>query len=106
MAATARRRNVLRAVAVSALLLLAFDLGRPAPRQFSARLLLGGIGWYQRHLSARVGALGTRCRFQPTCSHYGAAAIASDGALLGTLRTAWRILRCGPWSKAGTLDPP
>ena len=24
----------------------------------------------------------------------------------GALRGAWRILRCGPWTPAGTVDPP
>jgi uncharacterized protein len=88
------------------LVLLAVDLARPAPRQLSARLLLAGIGWYRSTLSPVARAMGVRCRFEPSCSRYGAAVIAEDGALIGVVRTLWRIGRCGPWTQAGTHDPP
>ena len=48
---------------------------------------------------------GVRCRFTPTCSHYGADAIRKDGALIGSLRAIWRVARCGPWTPMGTVDP-
>lgn len=86
--------------------LLAIDLARPPANQVSARVLLGAIHLYQATLSPRMAGLGIQCRFRPTCSHYGAAAIARYGALSGTLRTAWRIARCGPWTPLGTYDPP
>jgi len=101
------RRRLRRAVVLALLLcLLAVDLARPPASQASARLLLGGIHLYQATLSPRLGALGVQCRFRPTCSHYAAGAIARYGALSGSLRAAWRIVRCGPWTPLGTYDPP
>ena len=101
---TRRRRLLYGALAV--FLLLALDLARAPERQLSGRALLAGIDLYQATLSPALGALGARCRFTPTCSHYGKAAIRQDGALIGTLRTVHRIARCGPWTPAGTHDPP
>jgi len=86
--------------------LFAVDLARPPASQASARLLLGAIHLYQATLSPRLGAMGVQCRFRPTCSHYAAGAIARYGALSGSLRTAWRLARCGPWTRLGTDDPP
>ncbi|MBV8202578.1 MAG: membrane protein insertion efficiency factor YidD [Acidobacteria bacterium] len=105
----ARRRQRRARAAVPLVLLavlLAFDLSRPPASQLSARLLLGGIHLYQATLSPRLGAWGVRCRFRPTCSHYAAGAIARYGALSGSLRAAWRVARCGPWTPQGTDDPP
>ncbi|MCQ2378980.1 MAG: membrane protein insertion efficiency factor YidD [Victivallaceae bacterium] len=45
-----------------------------------------------------------RCRFEPTCSHYAAEAIALHGAVKGTGLTFWRLLRCQPFCKGG-YDP-
>jgi uncharacterized protein len=104
-----RRRGLRRRAAVPLLLvagLLAVDLARPPARQASARLLLGGIHLYQATLSPHMAALGVQCRFRPTCSHYAEGAIARHGALSGSLRAAWRIVRCGPWTPLGTYDPP
>ncbi len=101
-----RRRLRRTAVLLLLLCLLAVDLARPPASQASARLLLGGIHLYQATLSPRLGALGVQCRFRPTCSHYAAGAIARYGALSGSLRAAWRIVRCGPWTRLGTYDPP
>ncbi len=44
------------------------------------------------------------CKYQPTCSHYGHEAVARYGVLSGGIRTAWRLLRCNPFSKGG-YDP-
>lgn len=82
------------------------DLARPPADQLTARLLLAGIDAYQAVGSPLVRVSGVRCRFQPTCSHYGEGAIRKHGALVGTARTAWRLARCGPWTPAGTIDPP
>jgi uncharacterized protein len=103
-----RRRGRSRRVAALLLLagLLAIDLARPPASQASARLLLGGIHLYQATLSPHMASLGVRCRFRPTCSHYAAGAIARYGALSGSLRAAWRLVRCGPWTPLGTYDPP
>jgi uncharacterized protein len=106
---TTTRRGLRRRVLVVALavgLLLALDLARAPAHQLSARALIGGIHLYQATLSPRLGAVGVRCRFEPTCSRYAEGAIRKDGALVGSARAAWRILRCGPWTPAGTYDPP
>jgi putative membrane protein insertion efficiency factor len=86
------------------LVLLAVDFALPPEHQVSARV--GGIDLYQATLSPLLGSAGVRCRFQPTCSHYGEAAIRKYGTLKGGFKTAWRIARCGPWTPAGTVDPP
>ena len=41
------------------------------------------------------------CKYHPTCSEYGIAAIAKYGVIKGGWLTAWRVLRCNPWSKGG-----
>ncbi len=92
--------------AAAALALVAVDLSRPPERQATARLLIGAIGIYQATVSRAMPALGVECRFTPTCSHYAVASIESRGALYGTVRALGRIGRCGPWTPAGTVDPP
>jgi putative membrane protein insertion efficiency factor len=92
--------------ALAVLLPLALDLARPAPRQWTARGLVAAIHLYQATLSPGLGELGVRCRFRPTCSRFAEAAIRRHGALVGSLRAGWRVLRCGPWTPAGTVDPP
>ena len=86
--------------------LAVWDLSRAPAEQLSARALLASIDLYQAHLSPVLAAAGTRCRFEPSCSRYAEGAIRKDGALVGTFRTAGRIARCGPWTEAGTVDPP
>jgi len=103
--APTRRRKRAAALLLCACL-LAVDLARPPASQASAQLLLGAIHLYQATLSPRLGAMGLQCRFRPTCSHYAAGAIARYGALSGSLRAAWRVARCGPWTPLGTYDPP
>ena len=44
------------------------------------------------------------CRYVPTCSQYGYDAISKHGFFKGGFLTAWRILRCNPWSLGG-YDP-
>jgi len=85
---------------------LGFDLSRAPANQWSARALLGAIGVYQATLSPLWAHTGVRCRFHPSCSHYAQGAIRKDGALIGSARATWRVLRCGPWTPAGTQDPP
>ncbi|MDJ0750112.1 MAG: membrane protein insertion efficiency factor YidD [Woeseiaceae bacterium] len=48
--------------------------------------------------------LGTRCRFQPTCSSYAIEALQVHGALKGSWLAARRIGRCHPWGGSG-YDP-
>jgi putative membrane protein insertion efficiency factor len=101
---TRKRKAAIAALVL--LVLLAFDLSRPPAAQVSARVLLGTIDFYQATFSILNRKAGVRCRFQPTCSHYGEAAIRKYGALKGTGKAVWRILRCGPWTPRGTVDLP
>ena len=69
-------------------------------------MLIGTIDLYQATFSKLMPKAGVQCRFQPTCSHYAEGSIRRYGALEGTRRAAWRIVRCGPWTEQGTVDPP
>jgi putative membrane protein insertion efficiency factor len=103
------RRPALRRVGaglVVVLALLLLDLVREPSRQLSAAVLLAGIDVYQTHLSPWSAALGVRCRFEPSCSHYGEAVIRRRGAAVGSWLALGRIVRCGPWTPPGTVDPP
>lgn len=102
----ARRIRQWKAGLVLIALLFGVDLFRAPEKQWSARLLLGSIHAYQATLSPLMPKLGVRCRFTPSCSHYAEGAVAKYGALVGSARAAWRVLRCGPWTPAGTSDPP
>jgi putative membrane protein insertion efficiency factor len=59
------------------------------------------IRLYQRLISP---ALGSRCKYYPSCSEYAAQAIQRFGILRGLVLAAWRLLRCNPWSRGG-FDP-
>jgi putative membrane protein insertion efficiency factor len=83
-----------------------WDLSRPPVDQCAARLLVAGIELYRRTLGPLATAIGARCRFEPSCSHYAEAVILGRGALEGSWLAARRLARCGPWTAAGTLDPP
>lgn len=93
-------------IGLVSLSLIAFDLLRPPRDQWSAQLLVAAIDGYQATVSKVLGAAGARCRFEPTCSHYGEAVIRRHGTLWGSWLALRRIARCGPWTPAGTVDPP
>ncbi len=101
-----KRRRIWIGVALAVVLALGLDLGRAPQKQISARVLIAGIDVYQATLSKLMPVAGVKCRFQPTCSHYAEGSIRRYGALRGTGRAAWRILRCAPWTEQGTIDPP
>jgi len=44
------------------------------------------------------------CRFEPSCSHYAAEAIARHGPWRGVALGLHRLLRCHPWGGSG-YDP-
>ena len=44
---------------------------------------------------------GDVCRYYPSCSGYGLQSLQNLGVLRGIPLTAWRILRCNPWSSGG-----
>lgn len=50
--------------------------------------------------------LGRFCRFEPTCSHYGEECFQRFGFFKALALTAWRILRCQPFGKAGIDHVP
>jgi putative membrane protein insertion efficiency factor len=45
------------------------------------------------------------CKYHPTCSQYASVALRKHGLLKGSLKAAWRILRCNPWSGGGVDHP-
>lgn len=99
-------RRVLWAVAVAVLVAGAVDLSRAAEQQLAARAAIAGIHGYQATVSRVFAASGVSCRFEPTCSHYGEAVIRRYGFVRGGWMATKRVLRCGPWTAMGTLDPP
>lgn len=48
--------------------------------------------------------LGPRCRFTPSCSHYGIEALRKHGLIKGLWLTVRRVSRCHPWGGTG-YDP-
>lgn len=48
---------------------------------------------------------GDVCRYYPSCSRYALESYKSVGFIMGTVLTAWRLLRCNPWSGGGIDDP-
>ncbi len=59
------------------------------------------IRLYQRVLSPAVGS---RCKYYPSCSEYAAQSISRFGILRGLVLAGWRLLRCNPFSHGG-FDP-
>ncbi|GIG54090.1 membrane protein insertion efficiency factor YidD [Demequina activiva] len=66
-------------------------------------LLIGLIRAYQLLVSP---LLGPRCKYYPSCSHYGLEAVRRHGAIKGFALAGWRVLRCNPWSNGGVDDVP
>lgn len=66
-----------------------------------AAVLVAAVRVYQWTLRPVIGA---NCRFEPSCSHYAIEALQRHGALRGAALSAWRVLRCNPWT-AGGHDP-
>jgi len=59
------------------------------------------IKFYQAAISP---LLGPKCRFTPTCSHYGIEALKKHGPLVGLWLTLKRLSKCHPWGSSG-YDP-
>ena len=87
-----------RLIAVAVLMLLMID-------RYGVRPAIFAIDEYRAHVSPHLRGVVT-CRFTPTCSVYGRESIRKHGVLIGGAKTVWRIARCGPWTKAGTVDLP
>jgi putative membrane protein insertion efficiency factor len=87
------------------LLAIVLDLRRPPSAQWSTAAAVGSIHLYQATLSPIYAKLGVQCRFTVTCSHYGEEAVRKYGVARGGYLAAKRVLRCGPWTPMGTIDP-
>jgi uncharacterized protein len=66
------------------------------PRNLGVLIIRG----YRAVISPLYGDV---CRYHPSCSTYGLGSVQQRGLLVGGVLTAWRILRCNPWS-AGGID--
>ena len=41
------------------------------------------------------------CKYHPSCSQYASDALRKHGPVKGSLKAAWRLARCNPWSRGG-----
>lgn len=73
--------------------------------QFATRAAVSMIEGYRNWASHPMSKF-VRCRFQPTCSRYGLAAVKKYGAWKGGAKAIWRIARCNPLTPVGTIDEP
>jgi uncharacterized protein len=100
-----RRALLIVLVAGLALALVGHDIAATPRDSFSANAAIAAIDGYRAHISPHLRGVVT-CRFTPTCSAYGRESVRKYGFLIGSLRTAKRIARCGPWTPQGTVDRP
>ncbi|HEV8686770.1 MAG TPA: membrane protein insertion efficiency factor YidD [Gaiellaceae bacterium] len=59
-----------------------------------------GIVYGYRFTLGRLVPAGT-CKYHPSCSQYAIDALRKHGLVRGSLKAAWRLLRCNPWSHGG-----
>jgi len=67
---------------------------------------LAGTGLIRLYQLTLSGFIGNTCRHLPTCSEYGYEAIARHGLVTGTILTAKRVGRCGPFGTSGIDNVP
>lgn len=67
---------------------------------FSAPFVIA-ISVYKKFISPLTPA---SCRLHPSCSSYALTAVQLHGPIKGVLLSAWRLLRCNPFTKGG-VDP-
>ena len=65
------------------------------------RMVLAVLSGYKTMISPW---LPPACRFQPSCSMYGAEAVRRYGVIRGVWMAVRRLLRCHPFSRGG-FDP-
>lgn len=58
---------------------------------------------YRKLISPLYGQV---CRYYPSCSRYALEAYQLRGFVVGTALTAWRLLRCNPFTPGGIDDVP
>ncbi|CAM3380920.1 membrane protein insertion efficiency factor YidD [Polaromonas hydrogenivorans] len=68
-------------------------------------ILIGVVNGYRLLISP---ALGSNCRFEPSCSAYSLLALSQHGAVTGSYLTLRRLVRCQPWCEGGhdPVPPP
>ncbi len=96
-------RRLLGRAIVGACLVL--SLAAADPGGAASATAIAAIHAYRATLGRTLPLLGLHCRFHPTCSHYAEVAVARYGVARGAWLTLGRVLRCGPWTPAGTFDP-
>ncbi len=74
-----------------------FREGRTEVSPIVKKLLIAPIKVYQKWISPMFGP---RCKYYPSCSSYAVSAIEAYG-VKGVAMSAWRLLRCNPWSHGG-----
>lgn len=67
------------------------------PRNIGVLVIRG----YRAAISPLYGDV---CRYYPSCSAYGLGSVQQRGLVIGSGLTAWRILRCNPWTAGGIDD--
>jgi putative membrane protein insertion efficiency factor len=98
-------RTLLTLLVAGLILVAAHDIAATPRDSFSARAAIAAIDGYRAVVSPHLRGV-VQCRFTPTCSAYGRAAVQKYGFAIGGLKTIGRIARCGPWTKLGTVDSP
>ncbi|MGW9157670.1 MULTISPECIES: membrane protein insertion efficiency factor YidD [unclassified Microbacterium] len=76
------------------------DLVRSIP-VIPRNLVLGFLTAYRKVISPMYGDV---CAYYPSCSAYAVGAVQQHGAVKGAVLSAWRILRCNPWTSGGVDD--
>ncbi|WP_460801879.1 membrane protein insertion efficiency factor YidD [Microbacterium sp. GXF6406] len=64
-------------------------------------LVLGLLAVYRTVISPIYGDV---CAYYPSCSAYAVGAVQQHGAVKGAALSAWRVLRCNPWTSGGVDD--
>jgi hypothetical protein len=59
------------------------------------------LSLFVRLFTGESPAAGPTCKYHPSCSQYASDALHKHGPVKGSLRAAWRLLRCNPWSRGG-----
>ena len=75
-----------------------------AIHSFLVETALLPVKFYRKYISPSLSPGVSKCKYLPTCSQYALDAFREWGIFIGFFLSAWRILRCNPFSKGG-YDP-